>query len=268
MSESTNNDRRELIRKWLAEEGSVRVGDLVERLKVTSMTVRRDLAAMEQEGVLVRTHGGAAYQAPMVRDLSFSEKDALHARQKAAIAEAAVRLLKPAASVFIDTGTTALHFARALPKTLDLRIFTNNLRVAMDLFSREGFEVNVYGGRLARQSPDLVGETALTRAQEFRIDIAFFGADAIDPRRGEVYAADLPTAHFDKTVHRQAERLVVLADSSKIGKHSIALVARLDERMVLVTDDGVSARDLASLRKTGADIRVVRTEEPLGSDTL
>ena len=91
----------------------MRVGDLVDRLKVTSMTVRRDLAAMEAEGVLVRTHGGAAYQAPMVRDLSFSEKDALQAREKSAIAREAVKLLHPGASLFIDTGTTALHFARA-----------------------------------------------------------------------------------------------------------------------------------------------------------
>ena len=259
MNDVPNGDRRELIRKWLAEEGAVRVGDLVDRLKVTSMTVRRDLAAMEEEGVLVRTHGGAAYQAPMVRDLSFSEKDALYAREKSAIAAEAAKLLYAGASIFIDTGTTALHFARALPATLDLHIFTNNLRVAMDLFSREGFEVNVYGGRLALNSPDLVGETALTRAQEFRIDIAFFGADAIDPRRGEIYAADIPTAHLDKTVHRQTEKLVILADSSKIGKHSIALVARLEEKIVLVTDDGASARDLASLRKFGADIRVVKT---------
>lgn len=65
MNDSSNSERRDLIRKWLVEEGSLRVGDMVDRLKVTSMTVRRDLAAMEEEGVLVRTHGGAAYQAPM-----------------------------------------------------------------------------------------------------------------------------------------------------------------------------------------------------------
>ncbi len=260
MNDSSNSERRDLIRKWLVEEGSLRVGDMVDRLKVTSMTVRRDLAAMEEEGVLVRTHGGAAYQAPMVRDLSFSEKDAMQAREKSGIAREAVKLLHPGASLFIDTGTTALHFARALPKTLDLRIFTNNLRVAMDLFSREGFEVNVFGGTLAQNSPDLVGETALIRAQEFRVDIAFFGADAIDPRRGEIYAANIPTANLDKTVQRQAEKLVVLADSTKIGKHSVALVARLNERIILVTDDGASSRDIANLRKHGAEVRVVKTQ--------
>ncbi|MCC6152192.1 MAG: DeoR/GlpR transcriptional regulator [Candidatus Hydrogenedentes bacterium] len=260
MNDASNTDRQDLIRKWLSEEGSLRVGDLVDRLKVTSMTVRRDLAAMEEEGILVRTHGGAAYQAPMVRDLSFSEKDALQAREKSAIAREAIKLLHPGASLFIDTGTTALHFARALPKTMNLRVFTNNLRVAMDLFSREGFEVNVFGGTLAQNSPDLVGESALTRAQEFRVDIAFFGADAIDPRRGEVYAANIPTANLDKTVQRQAEKSVVLADSTKIGKHSVALVARLNESIVLVTDDGASARDIANLRKFGAEVRVVKTQ--------
>ena len=258
MKDATQDQRRELIRRWLAQEGSLKVTDLVDRLAVTSMTVRRDLAAMERQGVLVRTHGGCAYQAPLVRDLSFSEKDAKQADQKAAIAHEATRFVQPGSSIFIDTGTTALHFARALPQTLDVRVFTNNLRVAMDLFSRQGFEVNVYGGRLAGRSPDLVGETAMKHAQEFRLDMAFLGTDAIDPLRGEVYAADIPTANLDQLVQKQVEKLVVLADSSKLGKHSLALVGRLREGMAVVTDDGASPRDLTALRRTGAEIVVAK----------
>jgi DeoR/GlpR family transcriptional regulator of sugar metabolism len=197
----------------------------------------------------------------MVRDLSFSEKDALHARQKASIAREATKLVQPGSSIFIDTGTTALHFARSLPQSLNLRVFTNNLRVAMDLFSREGFEVNVYGGRLAARSPDLVGETALTRAQEFRLDLAFLGTDAIDPVRGEMYAADIPTANLDRAVQRQSEKLVILADSSKLGKHSVALVVRLGEGITVVTDDGCASRDLAALKQCGVQVVVAQTEQ-------
>ncbi len=249
-------ERREHIRRMLAEEGSLRVEDLVERLGVTSMTVRRDLIVMEAEGLLVRTHGGCTYQSPMVRDLSFSEKDLLMARQKAGIAREAARLVRPGSTLFIDTGTTALHFARALPASLDVRVFTNNLRVAMDLFSRDGFEVFVYGGQLARTSPDLVGEISLTRAQEFQLDLAVLGTDAIDPVRGEAYAADIRTASLDRAVLRQAAHAMVLGDSSKLGKHSLALVITLGRGVTFITDDGAPARDLAALRRTGADIVV------------
>jgi DeoR family transcriptional regulator of aga operon len=260
-SNSSLNRRRELSRRGLAEEGELRVNDLVERLAVTSMTVRRDLAAMEESGVLMRTHGGASYQAPMVRDLSFSEKDALFAPQKAAIARESMKLVQPNQSIFIDTGTTALHVARILPQTSNVRVFTNNLRAAMDLFSREGFEVNVYGGRLTERSPDLVGEVALTRAQEFRLDLAFMGTDAVDPARGEFYATNIPTAKLNQVVIRQSERVVILADSSKLGKHSVALVTKIREGMVIITDDGASSRDIATLRRTGAEVIVAEVRE-------
>ncbi len=265
MKSLAQNARRDKIRQWLAEEGSLRVEDLVNRMSVTSMTIRRDLAAMEEMGVLVRTHGGCTLSSPMVRELSFSEKDSLNARQKAAIARAAAARVKHGAAIFIDTGTTTLHFARALPTTKDLRIFTNNLRVAMELFSRDGFEVNVLGGRLARNSPDLVGEAAIMRAQEFQLDMAVLGTDAVDPVRGETYSAELPTANLDRTIQRHASQVVILADSSKLGKHSLALVCTLAEGVTLVTDDGASPRDITALRRTGAEIVVAPCESDNGA---
>lgn len=256
MQKHSQTERRDMIRHLLAQEGSLRVEELADRLSVTSMTVRRDLSAMEGEGVLVRTHGGCTLQSPMARELSFSEKDALRARQKAAIAREAARRIEPGASLFIDTGTTALHFARALPGAQGLRIFTNNLRVAMDLFGREGFEVIVYGGRLATQSPDLVGEIALGRVREYRLDVAALGADGVDPARGEVYGADMHASSVDRLVLGQAASSLVLADSSKIGRVSLSLIVRLRAGVTLVTDNEASPSDLRLLEDTGAVIIV------------
>jgi DeoR family transcriptional regulator, aga operon transcriptional repressor len=261
MAMHTQTERRNMIRRLLAQEGSLRVEELADRLSVTSMTVRRDLTAMEVEGVLVRTHGGCNLQSPMARDLSFSEKDALCARQKAAIAREAARRVEPGSSLFIDTGTTALHFARALPNTLSLRVFTNNLRVAMDLFGREGFEVIVYGGRLATQSPDLVGEIALGRVRDYRLNVAVLGADGIDPGRGEIYGADMHASSLDRLVLGQSERSMVLADSSKIGRVSLSLITRLRTGITLVTDSGALPRDLRLLEETEAEIVVAEVPE-------
>ncbi len=265
MQKHSQTERRDLIRHLLAQEGSLRVEELAERLSVTSMTVRRDLSAMEEEGVLVRTHGGCTLQSPMARELSFSEKDALRARQKAAIGREAARLVERNASIFIDTGTTALHFARALRNDLNLRIFTNNLRVAMDLFGRDGFEVIVYGGRLATQSPDLVGEIALGRVRDYRLDVAALGADGVDPSRGEVYGADMHASSLDRSVLTQAAQGLVLADSSKIGRASLSLITRLRTGITLVTDGEALPRDLRLLEETGAEIVVADVpEQPEG----
>jgi DeoR family transcriptional regulator, fructose operon transcriptional repressor len=260
MKKRAQTERRDTIRRLLAQEGSLRVEDLAAWLDVTTMTVRRDLGALEEEGVLVRTHGGCTVQAPMVRELSFSEKDALRARQKAAIARAAVERIAPESSVYIDTGTTTLHFARALPSHLRLRIFTNNLRVAMDLFGREGIEVVVYGGRLRQSSPDLAGEIALGRVQEYRLDVAVLGADAVDTGRGEVYGADMLTTSLDRAVLRQSSRALILADSSKLGKHSLSLVTKLHAGIALITDDEADPQDVRALQQTDADIVVAVTD--------
>ncbi|HIJ72999.1 MAG TPA: DeoR family transcriptional regulator [Candidatus Hydrogenedentes bacterium] len=260
MKDGPQKERRETIRHLLAQQGSLRVRDLVHRLGVTSMTVRRDLASLEQEGVVLRTHGGCVIQSPMVPELSFTEKDALRGKQKAAVARAAVKHVRAACSIFIDTGTTALHFARALSDDMGLRVFTNNLRVAMELFSRDAFEVIVYGGVLAKRSPDLAGELSLTRIREFRLDLAILGADAIDTTRGHVYAADIPTAQLDALVAEQASKVMILADSSKLDKHSLALVTTLGPGITLVTDNEASRSSLARLRRTGADIVIAEYE--------
>jgi len=234
---------------------------LADLLGVTQMTIRRDLSAMEEEGLLLRTHGGCTVQSPMVRELSFSEKDALRANQKAAIARAAIDFIEPNFSIFIDTGTTCLHFARALPSSLNLTVFTNNLRVAMELFGRNGFEVTLYGGQLARRSPDLFGEITISRIQEYRLDAAVLGADAIDTARGEVYGAARAITNVNRAVLRQSSTALILADSSKIGKHSHSLITKLHDGITLITDSEVDSEDLRSLVETKAEVVVAEVTE-------
>ncbi|MBN1909265.1 MAG: DeoR/GlpR transcriptional regulator [Pirellulales bacterium] len=253
---SSRNDRQEEIRDLLTQRGRLSVEELAETLQVTTMTIRRDLAAMEQDGMLTRTHGGCVLQSPFVNELPFTEKDQQRQPQKLAIAREAAKLLTHGQRVYLDTGTTAVHVARVLPGDLELSVLTNNLRVATELFGRKGIEVIVYGGRLAGQSPDLVGELALTHITESRIDVALMGADAVDPVRGEIYSADLGTALLSRAVRSQADRTILLADSSKFGRHSLDVVGRLGESATLVTDWEATPEDLAHLRATGAEVLV------------
>lgn len=265
MASRGQDDRRHSIRRVLAEEGAIRVEALADRLGVTQMTIRRDLAAMEEEGLLLRTHGGCTVQSPMMRELSFSEKDVLRAAQKAAIAREAVRYIEADTSIFIDTGTTCLHVARALPNNLNLRVYTNNLRVAMELFGRDGFSVTLYGGHLAQRSPDLYGEIAISRVQEYRLDTAILGADAIDTLRGEVYGAVPEITNVDRAVLRQSTVALIVADSSKLGKHSRMLLTKLHSGITVITDDEILPDDHQRLTGTKAEIIVARVVDSNGN---
>ena len=252
------DQRQHRIREWLAERGKVTVDELAQRLDVTTMTIRRDLTALEGAGVLTRTHGGCVLRSPYVPELSYSEKEEQHPAQKLAIARAAVAQLRPGDAVYLDTGTTAMHAARLLPTGLNLRIFTNNLRAATELFPREDVQVVVYGGTLAHKNPDLTGELALARIREYRLDVALIGADAVDVASGEFYAAEPGTAALSHAAQQQAERRLLLADSSKFGKRGHALVGRLARGLTLITDHDASAADLQRLRTTGATLIVTK----------
>ncbi|MBE0542549.1 MAG: DeoR/GlpR transcriptional regulator [Verrucomicrobia bacterium] len=247
-------ERQEQIRNLLATQGRLSVAALARTLDVALMTIRRDLTALEQAGLLMRTHGGCVLQSPFVAELSFPEKRRRRQSHKTAIARETVKLLKRGETVYLDTGTTALQVARALPPHLGLRVFTNNLRVAMELFGREGVEVIVYGGVLARRNPDLVDEIALAQIKQYRLDVAIVGGDALDVTRGEFYGADTGSAALSRAAQQQAARVVVVMDSSKFGQHSLAVAGRLGPGMTLVTDDEVARKDRTTLREMGARI--------------
>jgi len=248
------SDRQETIRKLLATRGRLSVAQLAAQMKVAAMTIRRDLSALEKAGLLTRTHGGCVMQSPFVSELPFPEKERLRQKHKTAIAGETIHQLKRGESVYLDTGTTALLVARRLPPNLGLRVFTNNLRIAMELFGRTDLEVTVYGGTLARLNPDLTGEIALGHIQQFRIDVAVVGGDALDTGRSEFYSADGSTARLSRAVQQQADRVIVAMDSSKFGKRSLTVAGRLGPGATLITDDEVSRDDRTALRRTGAKI--------------
>ncbi len=250
----SRDHRHQQIQALLADRGRVTVEELVEQLSVTPMTIRRDLTAMEQSGVLTRTHGGCVLRSPYVAELSYDEKREQHPLQKLAIARAAVALMKPGFAIYLDTGTTAVQVARLLPTGFELRVFTNNLTIALELFNREGVEVLVYGGVLARRNPDLTGELALARIREYRLDMAIVGADAVDLERAEFYAAEPGTAALSRAVQQQADQAILLVDSSKFGKRGHACVGRIGRDLTVITDSLASDDALATLRATGADL--------------
>jgi len=254
------NERQEKIRSLLSTRGRLNVSRLVEQMNVAAMTIRRDLIVLEKAGLLTRTHGGCVLHSPFASELSFPVKQRLRQEHKTAIAAHAIRYLKRDEAVYLDTGTTALQVARALPPDLALQVFTNNLRIAMELFGRAGIRLTVYGGVMAQKNPDLAGEMALAQIHQYRLDVAIVGGDALDLGRGEFYGADTRTALLSRAVQEQSNRVIVVMDSSKFGKRGLAVAGRLGPGVTMITDNEVSRKDRSLLRGTGA--RIVFAETP------
>src|SRR5512138_247703 len=146
------NDLRALIR----ESGVIRVEDLCRRLNVSAATVRRDLDQLERLGAIQRVHGGAVSVESRLEEPLFEDKTSLAAREKRRIAEAALQLIEPGDTIYLDGGSTVLELARLLRDRANLTVVTNSLRAASEL-SGHGPRLIMVGGELRRLSETLVG---------------------------------------------------------------------------------------------------------------
>lgn len=253
--------RHEALMNLLLEHGRMMVDDLAERFDVTTMTIRRDLDALEKEGLLTRVHGGCIPRIPRVDEQPFREKELQHTEEKEAIARAVVAHIADSSSLYLDTGTTCLKVARLLrAHRRHLLVCTNNLPAALELFGAESITVTVPGGKLASRSPDLVGPDGLVRLSEWRLDFAIVGADALDIDTGEFYSAEDATAAYSRRAQEQALQTVACIDSSKIGKRALAVAGRLRKGVTLCTDASLQKKDREHIHAHGADIWIARKE--------
>jgi len=219
---------------------SVLVSELVREFVVSEMTIRRDLAALEQQGRILRVHGGAIASGRLAYEFAFQIKEAQNIEAKKAIGEAAARLVGPQDVVFIDTGTTALAVARAVRQRRPRILITSNLAAALEFVGAGNTRILVTGGELSHQSPDLYGEWALQVLSAIHVDIAFFGCDAVDA--AGFYASDTRSAAVSRLMLSKSQLNYLVADSSKFGRHSMCRVADLKEVAGIVTDSGLAER--------------------------
>lgn len=222
-------------------DGQVSVQDLVRRLGVSDITVRRDLAALERQGKLLRVHGGAVPNERVAFEFSFKEKEARNRLAKEAIARAAARLARPGSAVFVDTGTTGLAVGRALRAVRPRVIVTTNLCVALEYVGQSEIEVLVPGGSVGRLSPDVYGEWTIEALSNVSVDLAFLGCDSVSWKDG-FYTTDAHSAAISRLVLGRSRQAYLTADSSKFGRRSLCRIAGLNELAGIVTDRGLKGQ--------------------------
>jgi DeoR family transcriptional regulator of aga operon len=249
-------DRLGLILQRLNEHGSVGVTGLAAELSVSEASVRRDLHLLEEQKLLTRTHGGAVasgvlYELPM-RYRGGQRYDA-----KRAIALQAISLV-PAdvASVGLNGGSTTTEVGRALASRPGLRVVTNALNIASELAVRSNIELVVCGGSARAESYELVGPLAELTLSNINLDVAIIGVDGVSPTAGFTTHHEVE-AHTNRALLAAAERVIVVADSSKLGKRGFAKIADIAAASDIVTDAHASPRDVAELERLGPTVHIV-----------
>lgn len=244
------SQRRAAIVALVEETGAARVSDLVDRLGVSDMTVRRDIDRLDSEGLLERVHGGAVAVRPRVTDEpGFSAKSSLMIEEKRAIAAAAARLVQPGATIGISAGTTTYELAAALRHVPQLTVVTNSVPVAQLLHESASGHVVVLTGGVRTPSDALVGPVAVTALQELHVDRLFLGAHGIERTAG-LTTPNLVEAETNRALVGASRSVCVLADHTKFGIVGLSTFLRLGDVDTLITDDGVSAKSRQMLAES------------------
>jgi len=237
----TPAERRQAILALVNEHGYLAAADLSAALHVDSSTLRRDLERLERAGLIRRTHGGALPADPAdTVDTPYELRRAQHGPAKHAIGTAAAALVRDGQTVLIDNGSTTYEVAAALKEHRGLTVVTNDLMVAMVLRSQARHQVHVTGGLLLDTVYTLVGPAAVQTLEGLHFDWAFLGAEGVDPNAGitNINVVEIPVK---RAMIAASERVVLVADSSKFGKRSLATVCALDEIHQIISDSGVPA---------------------------
>ncbi|MGR3936044.1 DeoR/GlpR family DNA-binding transcription regulator [Streptomyces sp. BRA346] len=257
-------ERWNALLELLGRDGRIEVEEAAAELAVSAATIRRDLDELAQQQMLTRTRGGAVAH-NLSYDLPLRYKTARRASEKQRIGAAVARMVEPGAVVGLNGGTTTTEIARAIATRGELSdsvgggpavtVVTNALNIAHELAVRPHIKIVLTGGVARPQSFELMGPLATGVLAQVSLDLAILGVDALDPERGAA-AHHEGEAGINHLMAERAARVVVAADSSKLGRRAFARICALDAIEVLVTDTGATDEAIAPYAEAG--VRVIR----------
>jgi DeoR/GlpR family transcriptional regulator of sugar metabolism len=248
-------DRRHRILEQVAEHQTIHIAELAAELGVSEMTIRRDITRLERDGFLRRTYGGATAHITRSMELLFNARALENAPAKRIIGMHAAGTLAPDRTIFVGIGSTTEQFAMFLPARDDLTVVTGSLPVASLLGTRKG-RVVVLGGSVLTDELACVGPVAAATVRRYHADMAVLGAAGVSARHGITELSD-EAAEIQRLMIEHSDRLVIIADGSKLGQTTMASVAPADRIATLITDHDAPTRELVELEALGVEIVLV-----------
>lgn len=260
MSESINR-RSEQIIKLLLRTGSASIDEILTEAGSSAPSIRRDLARLENRGLIRRTHGGAELVEPLLYepfryDSSFLAREQRHAAEKRRIGLAAAELVQSGETVGLSAGTTTTHIGRSLRHREKIQVVTNAVNIGMELCNQTAIRTYLTGGvSLWAWSFALCGNAALGFLDNVYLDKVFISVSGLDAERGAT-TLEADEALVYRKMLKQAKQVIVAADSSKLGKVSPAFICPVNEIQILITDHNASPESTAAFERLGT--RVIR----------
>ena len=230
-------ERHVKIVEYVEHQKKAAVGELCEHFGVSGATMRNDLRALENAGLIARTHGGAMKKSKTGLELDSLAKEVRNRDAKEVIARTALPLIEDGDTIVLDTGTTVLALARLLGAREGLTVVTNDLATALVLEEFSGITIIFIGGIVRKRFHCTVayGAPGDSFSQSLTVDKAFMGTNSLSVEHG-ASTPDLATAQAKRGMITMASFVVMLCDSSKFGRTSLAQFADFDQIDVLVTD--------------------------------
>jgi DeoR/GlpR family transcriptional regulator of sugar metabolism len=253
------NQRRQKIFDLLREDGSAKVIHLAKIFKVTEVTIRQDLEKLEQEGLVIREHGGAFLKNIQDNVRSFIPLNKDNMDKKTAIGKKAATLIENGDTIILDSGSTTTEIAKHILGKKGLTVITNALNIAILLGANPGIEVMVTGGEFKPPTLSLTGQKAADFLENIHVDKLFLATAGISLRSGLTYPS-ISDIIVKKAMIEAADITYLVADSTKVGKNSLASLGALSLIDYLITDPGIDPKHLDLFRENEVEVILAMTE--------
>lgn len=248
--------RRMNILKMLSANGQVFVPELSNEFGVSEVTIRNDLEQLESKQLLIRARGGAMRVDRVVSfDQHLSNKHIINMQEKNRIGKAAAQLIKDSDTIIMDSGTTTLEVVKNLPITLNnLTVITNALNIVNHLITNQSITLIIPGGVLRKNSLSLIGPLAENNFKNFFVDKVFLGVDGFDTKQG-ISTPNMEEAYLNQIMINIAREVIIVTDSTKFLRKSLAFICKINRINTVVTDSGITDDDKKRLED--AEIKLI-----------
>ena len=247
--------RKNTIVELVNAQGFITVNNLCQRFNVSPATIRNDLHELEAAQLVQRTHGGAVSCRKVEYEPNTLQKSEQQVFEKEAIAQAALKHIQPGDAIALDTGTTTYQLCRLLGGFERLTVVTYDLQIAAWLESNTGVNIIMAGGPVRRHFHCTGGQTAIDTLSRLHVDKLFIAANAVSA--DALSTPNLEMASIKSTLVDSADQVILLADSTKLGRTSFAKFADMSRVHTFITDRGADARLIARIRERGVTVEQV-----------
>ncbi|MFO7447858.1 MAG: transcriptional repressor AgaR [Ignavibacteriaceae bacterium] len=249
-------ERRNKIIDKLETDKQVFVNQLSKEFDVSEVTIRNDLAYLEEKGILHRTHGGGIRQRKVALEYGLTEKEKQNLPQKQRIGLMAAELIQENDTIILDSGSTTMEIAKNLSNFKNLTVITNALNIIGQIKEYPDVHLIVPGGVLKPQSLALYGAPAEDAFKNYYCDKFFMGVDAIDLNHG-LTTPTIEEAHLNRVMIQISKEVILVADSSKFNKRNFVFIAHVNILHTIITDSGLSQETKASFENLGIKVIIV-----------